>query len=75
MVLTKSLFPFQLDVARQNYVSRTKHEHMFYTQIDHVAFSDDGSWLATVSSIKIQCSKGIQTITGFSNTCREQQNL
>ncbi|KAJ7375351.1 WD repeat-containing protein 75 [Desmophyllum pertusum] len=39
---------FSLDVARQNYVSRTKHEHMFYTQIDHVAFSDDGSWLATV---------------------------
>ena len=43
------IFPFQLDVVRQNFLSRTKREKIVCTKIDHVAFSDDGGWLATVS--------------------------
>ena len=39
----------QLDVLGQNYISRTgKEKSMFYTQIEHVAFSDNGLWMATV---------------------------
>lgn len=42
---------FSLDVVRQNYVPPKSDESpLVYTQIDHVAFSDDGSWLATVES-------------------------
>ena len=41
--------PFQLDVVRQNFLSRTKREQIVCIIIDHVAFSDDGGWLATVS--------------------------
>jgi len=39
---------FSLDVVRQNFLSRTKREQIVCTKIDHVAFSDDGGWLATV---------------------------
>lgn len=46
--------PFQLDVVRQNFLSRTKREQIVCTKIDHVAFSDDGGWLATVSH-NVQC--------------------
>ena len=45
----KLLFPFQLDVVEQNYISKTKKESLSFIKIDHVAFSDDGGWLATVS--------------------------
>ena len=48
------IFPFQLDVVRQNFLSRTKREKIVCTKIDHVAFSDDGGWLATVS-LNVQC--------------------
>ena len=49
--LCGSLFPFQLDVVRQNYVpgKQGKRGALVYTKIDHVAFNDDGEWLATVS--------------------------
>ena len=49
--LCGSLVNFQLDVVRQNYVpgKQGKRGALVYTKIDHVAFNDDGQWLATVS--------------------------
>jgi len=46
--------PFQLDVVRQNFLSRTQREQIVCTKIDHVAFNIDGDWLATVSH-NVQC--------------------
>ncbi|CAH3175366.1 unnamed protein product [Porites evermanni] len=39
-----------LDVVKQNYVpgKQGKRGALVYTKIDHVAFNDDGEWLATV---------------------------
>ena len=39
----------QLDVVGLNYVSRPWNDPLVLTTIDHVAFSPDGLWLATVS--------------------------
>ena len=33
-----------------NYVSRTFGKALVLTTVDHVSFSPDGSWMATVSS-------------------------
>ena len=47
-------YPFfvfvQLDVVKENYIApKSFKEYLVFTKIDHVAFNDDGSWLATVS--------------------------
>lgn len=40
----------QLEVVKQNYIApKSGKEYLVFTKIDHVAFNDDGSWLATVS--------------------------
>lgn len=40
---------FFLDVVKENYIApRSFKEYLVFTKIDHVAFNDDGSWLATV---------------------------
>lgn len=33
---------------RQNYIARTDTKRMIVTQIEHVALSDNGEWMATV---------------------------
>ncbi|KAK2562049.1 WD repeat-containing protein 75 [Acropora cervicornis] len=40
---------FFLDVVKENYIApKSFKEYLVFTKIDHVAFNDDGSWLATV---------------------------
>ena len=38
----------QHDVTEFNYVSRTFGKALVLTTVDHVSFSPDGSWMATV---------------------------
>ena len=41
----------QHDVTEFNYVSRTFGKALVLTTVDHVSFSPDGSWMATVRKI------------------------
>ena len=39
----------QLDIVQQNYItSHSLHAPIAHTEIEHVTFSDNGDWLATV---------------------------
>ncbi|XP_046846003.1 WD repeat-containing protein 75-like [Xenia sp. Carnegie-2017] len=39
---------FTLDIVQQNYISRLKNTPLQLIVVEHVKFSDDGSWLATI---------------------------
>ena len=43
--------PWQHDVTEFNYVSRTYDKALVLTTVDHVSFSTDGSWMATVRTV------------------------
>ena len=43
--------PWQHDVTEFNYVSRTFDKALVLTTVDHVSFSADGSWMATVRTV------------------------
>ena len=51
--MTYWLLPWQHDVTEFNYVSRIHNKALILTTVDHVGFSADGSWMATVRTLLI----------------------
>ena len=49
-ILCGNFFSLQLDVVKQNYVTKTENEKLYFADVTQAAFNDDGSWLATVSN-------------------------
>ncbi|XP_031551776.1 WD repeat-containing protein 75-like [Actinia tenebrosa] len=47
---------FVVDVVKQNLISQTEDEKLFFTLIHHVAFSETGDWMATVEHRKDHCT-------------------
>ncbi|XP_032239780.2 WD repeat-containing protein 75 isoform X2 [Nematostella vectensis] len=47
---------FLVDVVKQNFVSQTDDEKLYFTQVQHVAFSKTGDWMATVEHRNDHCT-------------------
>ena len=46
-------FLLQLDVVGQNYISGVDKKQIAHTEVEHLAFSYDGDWLATVRLLSV----------------------